>query len=357
MVSSTHFWYSDDGDELNTTMRAGVTFLGTHVVSFTVPNAYQKFMKFSNPNRSWTLKYYDGNTARQSTFTKAGGGTITITWYDCLGFQYNSLKDLYLTGRAWIVGHYNSLGQWINCDYELVLGQGWRDAFTWELLGRMCHLLQDMSVPAHANIDPHGDDPALIEDYYENYFGYDFYWNAQNIYSQIGGMINPYQYQSSNSLHFLMYTTNQMANHFATQGPHKKFNNDYFGGKGTSAEITYLNSLDVFQFGIPTSDNGPWNYDAIVNVRNKMLPQAIRATAGLLYWFASECNLIPPPPPIAPIVSNFTQTPKPIYQGSSGSVTCNLSQGNGDLTYNWSIIYGKPGVSVSFLWKPSSCFV
>lgn len=97
-VSSTHFWYADDGDELSTTMRAGVTLLGTHVVSFTVPNAHQKFMKFSNPNRSWTLKYYDGNTAHQSTFTKAGGGTVTITWYDYLGFQYNSLKDLYLTG-------------------------------------------------------------------------------------------------------------------------------------------------------------------------------------------------------------------------------------------------------------------
>lgn len=39
-VSSTHFRYADDGDELSTTMRAGVTFLGTHVTSFTVPNAY-----------------------------------------------------------------------------------------------------------------------------------------------------------------------------------------------------------------------------------------------------------------------------------------------------------------------------
>jgi len=51
---------------------------------------------------------------------------------------------------------------------------------------------------------------------------------------------------------------------------------------------------------------------------------------------------------IDPKISNFTQSPKPIYQGSSGTVTCNLSQGNGDLTYNWSIIDSKPGVSVSF---------
>ncbi len=234
-VSSTHFWYADDGDELSTTMRAGIKepVLGTdHVVSFTIPNAYQKFMKFSNPNRSWTLKYFDGYTAHQSTFTKAGGGKITIYWYDYLGFQYSSLKDLYLSGQAWIVGYYNVLGQWVSCNYEIVLGQGWRDAFTWEILGRMCHLLQDMSVPAHTNIDPHGDNPGLIDDYYESYFGYNFYWDAQNVYSQIGEIINPYQYQAYNPLHFLIYTTNQMANHFLTQGPHKKPNNDFFGGNG-----------------------------------------------------------------------------------------------------------------------------
>ncbi len=274
-------------------MRAGVEdpIFGTqHVCSFTIPNAFQKIKMFSNPNRNWTIKYSDGNTNHQSTFSLSQGGTITLLWYDFIGFQYSSLKDLYVNGEAWIVGYYNSLGEWINCNYKIVFAQGWRDVFVWEILGRMGHLLQDMSVPAHANIDPHGDNPGLINDYYESYFGYDFYWNAQNVYSQFGGYIDPLQYQDP--LHFLMYTTNQMANHFATQGPHKKYNNDYFGGDGTSAEIAYLNSLNVSQFGLPTSDNGPWNYDAKINVRNKMLPQAIRATAGLLYWFATEVGLI-----------------------------------------------------------------
>ncbi|MCZ7616657.1 MAG: hypothetical protein M5T52_24600 [Ignavibacteriaceae bacterium] len=78
-----------------------------------------------------------------------------------------------------------------------------------------------------------------------------------------------------------------------------------------------------------------------------MLPQAIRATAGLLYWFANECNLIPPPPPIAPIISNFSQTPNPLYRGNNGSVTCNLSQGNGSLNFNWSIVSGNTGFSIS----------
>lgn len=39
-------------------------------------------------------------------------------------------------------------------------------------------------------------------------------------------------------------------------------------------------------------------------------------------------------PLVAPIISNFTQSPVPICKGSSGYVQVNLSQGNGQLTYN-----------------------
>ncbi len=350
-VSSTHFWYADNGDNVSTTINAALNFgiAGTHTFSFTVPNAFQKFMKLSNPNRSWTLKYFDGNTQHSSTFTKAGGGTITIIWYDYLGIQYNSLKELYLTGRAWIVGYYNLQGQWVNCNYEIVLSQGGRDAFTWEILGRMCHLLQDMSVPAHANIDPHdnSNDPnsGLREDSYERYFGYDYYWNANNVYSQVGSIINPYL--GTDPLHFLMYTTNQIANHFGSNGPHMNQPNDFFLGNPQPEELSYLNSLNLSQFGSPTSMTHPLTTEQILNVRDKMFPQAIRATAGLLYWFAIEANLIPPPPPIPPIIASFTQSPNPLYRGNNGTVTCNLSQGNGNLSYNWSIVSGNTGFSIS----------
>lgn len=176
-----------------------------------------------------------------------------------------------------------------NGTITLYLNDEVRNNIVWEILGRMCHLLQDMSVPAHTNIDPHGENPGLIDDYYESYFGYNFYWNAQNIYSQIGGMINPYQYQPTNPLHFLMYTTNQMANHFATQGPHKKNNNDYFSGNGTSTEIAYLNSLSVPQFGIPTSETGPFDDNVIFNVREKMLSQQFEQQ--LVYYIGLQRKL------------------------------------------------------------------
>ncbi len=50
---------------------------------------------------------------------------------------------------------------------------------------------------------------------------------------------------------------------------------------------------------------------------------------------------------VAPIISNFTQTPNPLYKGSTGFVTCNLSQGNGNLNFNWSILSGITGFSIS----------
>ncbi len=40
-------------------------------------------------------------------------------------------------------------------------------------------------------------------------------------------------------------------------------------------------------------------------------------------------------PLVAPLISNFTQNPVPICKGSIGYVQVNLSQGNGNLTYNW----------------------
>ncbi len=53
-VSSTHFWYADDGDNINTTIRAAVTidwlppFPLVSAASFTIPNAYQKIKKYKD---------------------------------------------------------------------------------------------------------------------------------------------------------------------------------------------------------------------------------------------------------------------------------------------------------------------
>jgi hypothetical protein len=53
-------------------------------------------------------------------------------------------------------------------------------------------------------------------------------------------------------------------------------------------------------------------------------------------------------PLVAPVISGFTQTPVPIYRPGSGTVTCNLSQGTGNISYAWTASYVPSSVYVSF---------
>ncbi len=53
-------------------------------------------------------------------------------------------------------------------------------------------------------------------------------------------------------------------------------------------------------------------------------------------------------PLVTPVISGFTQTPSPICAGATGTVRCNLSQGNGNITYNWSFTDKPSYVNVSF---------
>jgi hypothetical protein len=54
------------------------------------------------------------------------------------------------------------------------------------------------------------------------------------------------------------------------------------------------------------------------------------------------------PATVPPVISGFTQTPIPICNGSTGYVYVNLSQGNGNLTYNWSYADKPSYVTVTF---------
>lgn len=53
-------------------------------------------------------------------------------------------------------------------------------------------------------------------------------------------------------------------------------------------------------------------------------------------------------PVTAPVISGFTQSPVPIYRNQSGTVTCNLSQGTGNISYGWTASYVPSSVYVSF---------
>ena len=172
---------------------------------------------------------------------------------------------------------------------EIEVADDVRNIVAWEVLGRMCHLLADMSVPAHAHLDEHG----LLADSYEDYVGGagDPYtvWSGDNVDPAI--VLNG---PTDEVLHALMYTTQQQADHFGSNGPANGDGNDVIGGDATAAEREILNAVNLGSLGGPTTDAGPWSVGDLNIIRDKTLPYAIRATAGLLYWFSVSTGLMSP---------------------------------------------------------------
>ncbi len=93
-----------------------------------------------------------------------------------------------------------------------------------------------------------------------------------------------------------MYTTQQIADHFGLSGPYEGVGNNNISGNPLPEEIVFLNSVVLNNLGAPTYMSSSFSYNELVNIRNKTIPQAIRATAGLFYWFAKETGILPSPP-------------------------------------------------------------
>lgn len=296
--SITHFWSPDLGDYTFSEERISYqTSLGQILsATYNVPNAYVKINKFAYPYGgfsfpvnliTWSLPYYGNATSHSIVY-----------------LQYDTLMDLYKNRNIYVTRVINSatgqdyvLDQRVKLKSINLVGRSLDnliDCITFEILGRMCHLLQDMSVPAHVHRDCHGDNnDGIRQDSFENFFGYDFGYNFMSVYQNYGGFINPVG--KTNPLHYLMYATAQMADHFGSNGPYEGDGNDIIGGDGQPDEIAFLNQMNISSFGTPTGLTNPLSDNDKLNIRSKMIPQAIRATAGLLFWFATEAGLADAP--------------------------------------------------------------
>ena len=291
IVSITHFWDADDGDNAVNSFYATTPPWHTHTNLGVFPNSYTKLKKFSNPNKSWEIKFK--MTPGSAEFRLASGTLIYIPHCGGVGIKYNSLVELYKTGKAWITGYYHCPNaDWVSCNYEVILGQGYRDALVWEILGRMCHLLEDLSVPAHANKDEHGYYSDPYEDYMSSSLNYSLSSNELSLIP----FINPYDFQNSDPLHALMYVVSQVSDHYASRGEDQNGDSDNdLGGNGTTAEKDFINThYPLSNLGYPITHSQAANGGYNVNIKNHTYPLAIGATAGLLYWFAIETGLIEP---------------------------------------------------------------
>ena len=213
-----------------------------------------------------------------------------------------------------------SLSDWYH-DYfqygDTVLQNRKKDII-YQFIGRVCHLLGDMSIPAHVHCDEHG----LWHDPYEDAMNYKEwegnkmspcidenknissaqerveFWNAEKIFSEKGSIVNPWCYPADqNPYWFLFYTTAQIADHFASNRSNGDDDYQHIG------EIDDILSFDrnaiqkgpvesFFYPGNPEASGYAHKEEDLLAIRDITFPYVIRATAGLLYLFATEFGLI-----------------------------------------------------------------
>lgn len=320
-ASVTHFWEADQGDYALTNLDL--------TPNMQIPNAYMKMMRYYN-------SMWIGINQRVEATTVKGDNVLVFRLSGTSGgnFYYDNLINFYKTGKVYnnfaILKSLNSNREYYY-DGDLYIKEPLRSKIVFEILGRMCHLLADMSVPAHVHNTTHI--PKLSKDKYEQSFmNIEFndesfnnpnitFWNANRVWNTFGSIVSPYV-SFDNSLHYLMYTLNQITDHFAnrTVNGDDIFNNNY-------SEIT-----NNFPYGINPVTISQYNDDVsyseeMIAIRDKTFPHAIRATAGLLYWFAKEAGILPIPITGARIEYLYNYEFKAIPEN-----------GFGPFTYRWEML-------------------
>ena len=185
----------------------------------------------------------------------------------------------------------------------------------YSILGRVAHLLGDMSIPAHVKCDEHG----LWHDPYEDAMNYvewegnkespciDMnknipaspsmveYWDHERVFSEKGSIVLPSCVMfTENPYWTLFYSTAQLSDHFAS---------NRFDGDDNYLEIGELSSIlkksnnqdptkTRFIDGNPKASGYMRSTNDLIAIRDMTFPYVIRATAGLLYMIAQEFALI-----------------------------------------------------------------
>lgn len=316
-ASSSHFWNADDrinGDHSLTNLNI--------VTSEQFPNAYTKITKYIDGDwHSW-----NGSSYGSRRFIEYNHGNGSFFRYS---YHVRGLIDLYRTNRIWQESYTNTLGQTTMIRKEVTIPAYLKNIIVWESLGRMAHLLQDMSVPSHTHNDVH-----VREwdggDCYHNYIDDGAYnlFDAETA-RDAGGFFNPYE-NIADPIRYLIYTANQLADHYPS-GPFCLDNPPQHYGDNNLPGGTYLMINNYYQrLGVSPAFIDDVNLEA-----QYCFNHAIRSTAALLYWFAIETGIFPNSLPSPPQISSFSKNLQDnyIYSGETLILTCNAT--GSSLNYNW----------------------
>lgn len=205
--SSTHFWIADLDDDARTPIPLSTA-------------AFNAFYKAK-------IYLFGGHRIfRYGPGILPGVGPVLGYFY-----SWNSLANFYKTGQCYYEGYIHTLDpdnpvyvtpQPLNMDPTQA------KRFAAQVLGRVCHLLADMSVPAHVRHDLHPCDTG-DPDAYELYMGgNDWFptvcndektsfpaqnWNVSTAQSQGGLLYEALTGDAVSTIRYLFYTQSQLADH------------------------------------------------------------------------------------------------------------------------------------------------
>ncbi|MFD2784878.1 T9SS type A sorting domain-containing protein [Hymenobacter rubripertinctus] len=294
--SITHFWDADNPNENyeSTPLNIGYTSKA--------PNAWEKARVY--------LFCQDRNGAHDVTIPFVMPGEASVRNYI---ITYTSLPELY-KGNYFLEGISNADGSGRVNYYLPQFNPGFGQPVALQLLGRVAHLLGDMSVPAHTHSHLHPC-PANRPDHYEQDMGNTYYsnnnlgkceddpggaypaqsWTAATA-AQQGGLLTDIHCLPSarDKAKYLFYTMNQLADFFPSgvnygdmgtfnRGGDQSFmrgDNDL--SQGSNPYITGMYSS--YGWVPPTSIN-------TTQIANVTFNFSIRAVATLFQWFAFEAGI------------------------------------------------------------------
>ena len=316
--SNSHFLDCDNrtnGDHSLTTL---------NILGFNTdyPNAYTRVCRYLDGQ--WFSWSNGGYHERRYIEYNHGNGYFYRFSYHPRGFI-----DFVKTKRIWYHSYINTLGQEIIVNEEITLSDQIHKIIVFEVLGGIAHNLQDVNVPAHSRNDVHvrawdGGDcyHSIMDD--GRYLQYN--WQTAKA---AGGLVNPYEV-GADPLRYLMFVSAQLANHFPSgpdclEIPQQHLGNNNLPGSNYPILHQYFQEL-----GPP-----PPNIPNVNHVADYCFNHAIRATAGLYYWFAVETGMIDPDPGAYPVINGFSYNlpNNIIYRGETLKLTCNASGSN--LNYSW----------------------
>jgi len=315
-TTSTHFWKADDGDSWQFCPEP-------HPLFGCFENAYKKARAYIYGEHKIVIKH-------EGSEPGVPGGVVLGRIY-----SYTNLFDFYNTGHLFYWGYININGDYVevyNPPEEIYISTETSKKWSYIILGRVAHLLEDMTVPAHVHGEQH-DGTYLPLDAYENYISDEQTYPQWNYHlTPLGGPTNlgpePLLYINNKfePLRYLFYVTNQVADVFNSRGP----GNRYYQSNYNGDDYSYY--LAPIYASITTNDMN--NY---MRTADFSFCFGIKSVASLFYWFALNTNQIPQEPPHnLNITSNMvgnSSTGYTLFKGQTGYLYPNCEGEH--LNYSW----------------------